>query len=52
MKTFDVVLSYPIKVNAEDKTHVKEIIMSSEHLGNVSNLELKITEVKDEKQSN
>ena len=49
MKTYDVILSYPIKVKAEDKAHVKEIIMDNEHLGNVSNLTLKITEVKDEK---
>ena len=51
MKTIDVELSNPIKVNAEDKTHVKEIIRSSEHLGHVDNLELKITEVKNEKAS-
>ena len=49
MRTYDVILSYPIKVKAEDKTHVKEIIMDNEHLGNVSNLTLKITEAKDEK---
>ena len=48
MKTYDVTLSYPIKVKAEDKAHVKEIIMDNEHLGNVSNLTLEITEVKDE----
>ena len=49
MKTYDVILSYPIKVKAEDKAHVKEIIMDNEHLGDVSNLTLKITEIKDEK---
>ena len=49
MKTYDVILSYPIKVKAEDKTHVKEIIMDNEHLGNVSNLTLKITEAKNGK---
>ena len=49
MKTYDVILSYPIKVKAEDKAHVKEIIMDNEHLGNVSNLTLKIMEAKDEK---
>ena len=48
MKTYDVILSYPIKVKAEDETHVKEIIMDNEHLGNVSNLTLKIKETKDE----
>ena len=49
MKTYDVTLSYPIKVKAEDKAHVKEIIMDNEHLGNVSNLTLKITEAKNGK---
>ena len=49
MRTYDVILSYPIKVRAEDETHVKEIIMNSEHLGDVSNLTLKIKEIKDEK---
>ena len=49
MKTYDVILSYPIKVQAEDETHVKEIIMDNEHLGDVSNLTLKITEIKNEK---
>ena len=49
MKIYDVTLSYPIKVKAEDKAHVKEIIMDNEHLGNVSNLTLKIKESKDEK---
>ena len=49
MKTYDVILSYPIKVKAEDKAHVKEIIMDNEHLGNVSNLTLKITEIKNGK---
>ena len=29
MKTFDVWLSYPIKVNAENEDHVKEIIMAN-----------------------
>ena len=49
MKTYNVILSYPIKVQAEDETHVKEIIMDNEHLGDVSNLTLKITEIKNEK---
>ena len=49
MRTYDVILSYPIKVKAEDKAHVKEIIMNSEHLSDLSNLTLKITEIKDEK---
>ena len=49
MKTYDVILSYPIKVKAEDKAHVKEIIMDNEHLGNVSNLTIEITETENEK---
>jgi len=49
MKTYDVTLSYPIKVKAEDKAHVKEIIMDNEHLGNVSNLTIKIKEIKNGK---
>ena len=48
MRTYDVILSYPIKVRAEDETHGKEIIMNSEHLGDVSNLTLEIKETKDE----
>ena len=49
MRTYDVILSYPIQVKAEDEAHVKEIIMNNEHLGDVSNLTLKIKESKDEK---
>ena len=49
MKTYHVILSYPIKVKAEDKAHVKEIIMDNEHLGNVSNLTIKITEIENER---
>jgi hypothetical protein len=47
MKTYDVVLSYPIQVNAKDKEHVKKIIMDNEHLGNVPELTLEIKEAKD-----
>ena len=46
MKTYDVVLSYPIQVNAENKDHVKRIIMNNEHLGNVPELKLEIKEAK------
>ena len=46
MKTYDVVLSYPIQVNAKDKAHVKRIIMDNEHLGNLSELTLEIKEAK------
>tara|TARA_Y100000593_G_C4160666_1_gene261862 strand:+ start:296 stop:457 length:162 start_codon:yes stop_codon:yes gene_type:complete len=47
IKTYDVVISYPIKVGAESKAHVKEIIMANELLRNAADLKLKITEVKD-----
>ena len=49
IKTYDVIISYPIKVGAESKEHVKEIIMANELLRNASDLTLKITEVKDGK---
>jgi hypothetical protein len=48
MKLYDVTLSYPIKVRAEDKKHVKEIILSNEMLGGIPDLTLKIKEIKDE----
>jgi len=48
IKTYDVLISYPIKVGAENEEHVKEIIMSNELLRNAADLTLKITEVKDE----
>ena len=48
IKTYDVIISYPIKVGAESKNHVKEIIMANELLRNAADLKLKITEVKDE----
>ena len=44
MKTYDVMLSYPIQVNAESKEHVKKIIMDNEHLGNLPKLTLEIKE--------
>ena len=47
IKTYDVLISYPIKVNAEKKEHVKEIIMANELLRNAADLTLEITEVKD-----
>ena len=49
MKTYDVLISYPIKVGAENEAHVKEIIMANELLRNAADLTLKITEVKNEK---
>ena len=49
IKMYDVLISYPIKVGAESKEHVKEIIMANELLRNAVDLTLKIVEVKDEK---
>ena len=49
IKMYDVIISYPIKVGAENKEHVKEIIMANELLRNAADLTLKITEVKDVK---
>ena len=48
IKTYDVLISYPIKVGAESEEHVKEIIMSNELLSNASDLTLKIMETKNE----
>ena len=47
IKMYDVLISYPIKVGAESKEHVKEIIMANELLRNAADLKLEITEVKD-----
>ena len=49
IKTYDVLISYPIKVGAESKKHVKEILMASPLLRDAADLTLKITEVIDEK---
>jgi len=49
MKTYDVLISYPIKVGAESKEHVREIIMANELLRNAADLTLKITEIKNGK---
>ena len=51
VKLYDVLISYPIKVGAENEEHVREIIMANELLRNAADLTLKITEVKDEKRS-
>ena len=48
IKTYDVLISYPIKVGAENKEHVKEIIMANELLRNAADLTLEITEVKND----
>ena len=47
IKMYDVLISYPIRVGAESKNHVKEILMANELLRNAADLTLKITEVKD-----
>ena len=47
IKTYDVLISYPIKVNAKSKEHVKEIIMANELLRNAADLTIKIAEIKD-----
>jgi len=48
MRKYKVILSYPIEVNAEDETHVREIIMGSKTLQNATDLGIEITEIKDE----
>ena len=48
IKMYDVLISYPIKVGAESKEHVKEILMANELLRNDADLTLKITEAIDE----
>ena len=48
IKMYDVLISYPIQVGAENKEHVREIIMANELLRSAADLTLKITEVKDE----
>ena len=47
IKMYNVMISYPIKVGAESKEHVTEIIMANELLRNAADLTLKITETKD-----
>ena len=47
IKTYNVLISYPIKVGAESKEHVKEILMANELLRNAADLTLQITEVKE-----
>ena len=49
IKKYDVLISYPIQVGAENEEHVKEILMANELLRNAADLTLKITEVTDEK---
>ena len=49
IKKYDVLISYPIQVGAEDEEHVREILMASPLLRDAADLTLKITEVTDEK---
>ena len=49
VKLYDVLISYPIQVGAEDEKHVREIIMANELLRNAADLTLQIVEAKDEK---
>ena len=49
IKTYDVLISYPIKVGAESENHVREIIMANELLRNAAGLTLDIKEIQDEK---
>ena len=48
IKMYDVLISYPIKVGAGNKEHVKEILMANELLRNAADLTLEITEVKND----
>ena len=48
IKLYDVLISYPIQVGAENKEHVKEILMANELLRNAADLTLEITEVKND----
>ena len=47
IKKYDVLISYPIQVGAEDEEHVREILMARPLLRDAADLTLKITEVKD-----
>ena len=49
IKKYDVLISYPIQVGAENEELVKEILMASPLLRDAADLTLKITEVKDGK---
>ena len=47
IKKYDVLISYPIQVGAENEEHVREILMASPLLSKAIDLTLKITEIKD-----
>lgn len=48
IKTYDVLISYPIKVGAESEEHVREIIMANKLLRNAADLTLEIKEITNE----
>ena len=48
IKKYDVLISYPIQVGAENEEHDREIIMASPLLRDAADLTLQITEAKDE----
>ena len=48
IKKYDVLISYPIQVGAEDEEHVREILMASPLLRDAADLTLQIVEVEDE----
>ena len=48
MKTYDVILTYPIQVKAKNEEHVKEIILADNLLGMTGDLTITMKEVKDE----
>ena len=49
IKKYDVLISYPIQVGAEDEKHVREILSANPLLRDAADLTLKITEAIDEK---
>lgn len=47
IKKYNVLISYPIQVGAEDEQHVREILSANPLLRDAADLTLEITEVKD-----
>ena len=48
MKTYDVILSYPIQVKARNEEHVKEIILADKLLGMTGDLTITMKETENE----
>ena len=48
MKTYDVILSYPIQVRAKNEEHVKEIILADKLLGRTGDLTITMKETENE----